>query len=78
MSPRYGGSPLIAILAFTVVLVAPLPALADATWQSLGSLSAGSGPADQPQVAVDAGGDSVYVWRRSDGTTNCFGPCLRI
>jgi hypothetical protein len=65
------------ILAFTVVLVSALPAMADATWQPLGSLSAGSG-ADQPQVAVDAGGNSVFVWRHSDGTTNCFGPCLRI
>src|SRR6266496_1155042 len=67
------------ILAFSVVLVAALPAVADAAWQPLGALSAGTGPVDEPQVAVDASGDSVFVWRRSDGTTDCFGgPCLRI
>jgi hypothetical protein len=67
------------ILAFIVVLVSALPAMADATWQPLGSLSAGTGPVDQPQVAVDGSGNSVFVWRHSDGTTNCFGgPCLRI
>jgi DNA-binding beta-propeller fold protein YncE len=67
------------ILGFIVVLLSASPAWADATWQSLGSLSAGTGPADQPQDAVDAGGNAVFVWRRSDGTTNCSGgPCLRI
>jgi hypothetical protein len=67
------------ILALAVLLVSALPATANATWQPLGALSAGTGPADQPQAAVDANGNAVFVWRRSDGTTNCSGaPCLRI
>src|SRR6266700_2901142 len=55
------------ILAFIVVLVSALPAMADATWQPLGSLSAGTGPVDQPQVAVDGSGNRVFVWQRFDG-----------
>jgi hypothetical protein len=73
------GRRVVTILAFAVILVAASPAMADASWQPLGSLSAGTGPVDQPQVAVDPGGNTVFVWRRSDGTTNCSGgPCLRI
>src|SRR6266566_5054079 len=66
------------ILAFSVVLVSALPAMADATWQPLGALSAGTGPVDQPQVAVDASGDAIYVWEVSEGTLCSGGPCVRI
>src|SRR6266566_896574 len=66
------------ILAFSVVLASALPAMADATWQPLGALSAGTGPVDQPQVAVDASGDAVYVWEISEGTLCSGGPCERI
>jgi uncharacterized protein YheU (UPF0270 family) len=67
------------VAAFAVVLVSASPAVAEVTWQPLGALSAGVGPASQPQVAVDARGDAVYVWARWDGGTDCFGsPCERI
>jgi DNA-binding beta-propeller fold protein YncE len=66
------------ILAFIVVLVSALPAVADATWQPLGALSSGTGPVDEPQVAVDASGDAVYVWEISEGTLCSGGPCERI
>src|SRR6266550_1883442 len=66
------------ILAFSVVLASALPAMADATWQPLGALSAGTSAVDQPQVAVDASGDAVYVWEISEGTLCSGGPCERI
>jgi len=66
------------ILAFIVVLVSALPAVANATWQPLGALSTGTGPVDEPQVAVDASGDAVYVWEISEGTLCSGGPCERI
>jgi hypothetical protein len=70
---------LVAMLAATVALVPAVSSSAGTTWQPLGSLSTGTGPVDQPQVAVDAGGNSVFVWRRLDATTDCSGaPCLRI
>ena len=69
----------IPILVFAVVLVSALPAMAGAAWQPLGSLSSGTGPVEYPGVAVDASGNSVFVWQRLDGTTNCYGgPCPRI
>jgi hypothetical protein len=34
--------------------------------------------ADAPELAVDSGGDAVFVWERPDGTTQCGGgPCIR-
>jgi hypothetical protein len=66
------------ILGFIVVLVAASPARADVTWQPLGALSSGTGPVDQPQVAVDARGDAVYIWEISEGTLCSGGPCERI
>ena len=66
------------ILAVAVILVSASPAVADATWQPLGALSAGTGPVDEPQVAVDASGDAVYVWKISEGTLCSGGPCERI
>jgi len=69
----------IPILVFAVVLVSALPAMAGAAWQPFGSLSSGTGPVEYPGVAVDASGNSVFVWQRLDGTTNCYGgSCLRI
>jgi hypothetical protein len=66
-------------LALTVLLVSALPATANATWQPLGSLSAGTGPVEYPQVAVDPNGNAVFTWERLDATTDCSGgPCLRI
>jgi hypothetical protein len=59
--------------------VSASPAGADATWPPPGALSSGTGPVDQPKVAIDASGNSVFVWRRSDGGTTCGGgPCMRI
>ncbi len=76
---RAYGRLFVPILVFAVVLVSALPALADAAWQPLGSLSTGTGPVEYPGVAADASGNSVFVWQRLDGTTNCYGgPCLRI
>ncbi len=76
---RAYGRLFVPILVFAVVLVSALPAMADAAWQPLGSLSTGTGPVEYPGVAVDASGNSVFVWQRLDGTTNCGGgPCLRI
>src|SRR6266550_2287013 len=76
---RAYGRLFVPILVFAVVLVSALPAMADAAWQPLGSLSVGTGPVEYPGVAVDASGNSVFVWQRLDGTTNCGGgPCLRI
>jgi len=59
-------------------MVSASPAVADVTWQSLGKFSAGSAPMNQPQVAVDARGVSVYVWEVSEGTLCSGGPCRRV
>ena len=70
---------LVATLAATAVQVPAVSSSAGTTWQPLGPLSTGAGPVNQPQVAVDAGGNSVFVWQRWDTTTDCSGaPCLRI
>jgi uncharacterized protein YheU (UPF0270 family) len=47
---------------------------------SIQTLSASGQTAKAPQVAVDKSGNSVFVWQRYDGTTNCGGypGCLRI
>jgi hypothetical protein len=43
------------------------------------TLSAAGKNAAGPQVAVDKGGDAVFVWRAPDATTACSnGSCLRI
>jgi hypothetical protein len=76
---RAYGRRLVPILVFAVVLFSALPAMAAVAWQPLGSLSTGTGPVQYPGVAVDAAGNSVFVWQRLDGTTNCGGgPCERI
>jgi hypothetical protein len=43
------------------------------------TLSAAGQHAFHPRVAVDQGGDAVFVWERRDGTTDCGGfACSRI
>jgi hypothetical protein len=44
------------------------PTSAVAAWTAPVTLSAAGQNARSPQVAVDADGDAVFVWRRSDGT----------
>jgi hypothetical protein len=63
---------LIALFALT------LPAPAQATWQSLGRLSAAEQDASQGQVAVDPNGNAVFVWAHLDGTGSGNTCCLRI
>ncbi len=56
--------------SFCALLVVGLlvPALAEAAWTEPINLSApGQDPGD-PEVAVDADGDAVFTWLRSDGT----------
>jgi hypothetical protein len=57
----------LACTLFSLVLLAA-PALARATFTFVGTLSAAGQNADDPQVAVDADGDAVFVWRRFDGS----------
>jgi hypothetical protein len=55
------------------------PATAQASFTALGTISGPGSNALAPQVAVDAGGNSVFTWTSRDGTTNCGGSgCLRI
>src|SRR5215213_7532480 len=54
--------------AFALLMVGLFaPALA-AAWTTPVDLSRDGQDAFQPRVAVDAGGDAVFGWRRSDGT----------
>ncbi|MDQ3990775.1 MAG: hypothetical protein M3245_00490, partial [Actinomycetota bacterium] len=55
------------VIAFTATILGVLPA-ADVGATTPETLSAAGQNADQPQVAVDADGDAVVVWRRFDGT----------
>jgi DNA-binding beta-propeller fold protein YncE len=53
------------------------PADPHATWSSLGTISWTN--ASSPQVVQAPDGDAVFVWERTDGTTQCSGSaCLRI
>jgi hypothetical protein len=54
------------LLAFVVALV--VPALAWAEWTTPADLSPTGQSADTPAVGVDANGDAVFTWARSDGT----------
>ena len=46
------------------------PAIAAAEWTAPVELSATGQNAFSPQVAVNADGDAVFTWRRSDGTND--------
>jgi hypothetical protein len=60
---------ILAATVFGVLLIGLLvPTLALAMWTTPVELSAAGQDAFHPQVAVDADGDAVFVWRRSDGT----------
>lgn len=73
------GRRVLPILACIAVLVSAVPADADATWQPLGSLSTDVNHVEYSQVAVDASGNSVFVWQRLAATTECSGgPWMRI
>jgi hypothetical protein len=61
--------PIRALAALLATLAAGLlvPALAGAEWTTPVDLSKAGQDASQPQVAVDADGDAVFTWVRSDG-----------
>jgi hypothetical protein len=69
---------LLPIVAFVAALTSVSPALADVTWQSLGTWSAATAQSFDPQVAVDANGNSVYVWIWYGGNLCSGAPCRRI
>jgi hypothetical protein len=49
------------------------------TYSAVQTLSAAGENAHAPQVAIAPNGDSVFVWKRLDGTTQCGGSgCSRI
>jgi PKD domain len=51
-----------------VMAVLPAGAIAAPTWLAPNDLSVAGQSAKEPQVAVDAAGDAVAVWRRYDGS----------
>src|SRR5438093_926621 len=71
-------SPLALPAAMLVVLA--FPAMAAAVWTTPVTLSGAGQFADLPQVAVDPGGNAVFVWQRFDATAGCSASagCLRI
>jgi hypothetical protein len=77
---RQAGFIRIGLLAFLLALA--LPASAQATWQSLGRLSAAGQDASSPQVGVDSNGNAVLVWVQFDGTRATDDPatkcCFRV
>jgi hypothetical protein len=58
----------LASLVGLVLVGAELPTSAGAAWTAPATLSAAAQNALDPQVAVDASGNAVFTWRRSDGT----------
>ena len=59
----------------TIVQAAARPA--SGTWQTPVDVSAPGGDADEPRVAVNAHGDAVAVWRRSNGTNTIVQGAIR-
>ena len=71
--PRRGAEPRRrgARLGFALTLLALLiwlPALASGAFSTPKTLSPAGQDASEPQIASDASGDAVAVWRRYDGT----------
>ena len=58
---------ILAVCACWVVLVWAAPAVAAPTWLSPVDVSLAGQSALEPQVAIDAAGDAVAVWDRSNG-----------
>lgn len=58
---------LTALAALIVMAALPAGALAAPTWLAPVDVSAQGQKAEDPQVAVDAAGDAVAVWQRSEG-----------
>lgn len=56
-----------ASLCALLVVGLMVPTLAGAEWTTPVNLSAAGQSASAPQVAVDAVGDAVVTWQRSDG-----------
>lgn len=65
-------------MAFAAVLASASPAVAEVTWQPLGTWSAATAQSFDPQVAVDGKGNSVYVWIWYGGNLCAGAPCQRI
>ncbi len=65
---RANGLPAWLCAVLAVGLLAP--ALAGAVWTAPVTVSGAGEDASSPQVAVDADGDAVFVWVRSDGTND--------
>ena len=57
-----------AVLFVLLAVGLALPALATAEWTTPVDLSQAGQSATNPQVAVDADGNAVFTWARSDGT----------
>jgi hypothetical protein len=65
-------------VAFVAALVSASPALADVSWQPLGTWSAATAQAFDPHVVVDGRGNSVYIWIWYGGNLCSGAPCQRI
>ena len=53
-------------LPAAMLVVLAFPAMAAAVWTTPVTLSGAGQFADLPQVAVDPGGNAVFVWKRLD------------
>ena len=62
---RFGVVAGLAVMAVLAFAWAPAAAQADLTWSAPATLSPSGTSADQMQVATDAAGDSIAVWRRT-------------
>src|SRR5436190_23628568 len=75
MSGRH--APAMAAACLAVALLAAAPAGATPTWLSPVDVSTTGQDAIVPQVAMDAAGDAMAVWRRSNGANNIVQAAVR-
>jgi hypothetical protein len=61
--------PFLLVLVAFAIAAAP----ADASFSSVGTISAAGNDADHPQVAMAPDGDAVFTWEGLDGSDRCFG-----
>jgi hypothetical protein len=66
-----------AVICALSALVAVAPAQATPAWQASANLAEAGQNAETPQVAVDAQGDTVAVWRRYDGSNQIVQGAVR-